>query len=35
MEPLTSGEYAWIEFTEGKGNTQAWDFSFRAKIGTS
>ncbi|MFN0102458.1 MAG: hypothetical protein ACKV2U_10265 [Bryobacteraceae bacterium] len=31
MEPLTTGEYAWIEFTEGKGNTQAWDFSFQAK----
>lgn len=31
MEPLTTGEYAWIEFTEGKGNTQAWDFSFSAK----
>jgi hypothetical protein len=30
IEPLSSGEYAWIEFTEGKGNTQAWDFSFRA-----
>jgi hypothetical protein len=31
IEPLTTGEYAWIEFTEGKGNTQAWDFSFQAK----
>lgn len=31
MEPLTTGEYAWIEFTEGKGNTQVWDFSFQAK----
>lgn len=31
MEPLSTGEYAWIEFTEGKGNTQAWDFSFAAK----
>jgi len=30
MEPLTSGEYAWIEFTEGKGNIQVWDFSFTA-----
>jgi hypothetical protein len=29
MEPLAVGEYAWIEFTEGKGNTQAWDFSYR------
>jgi hypothetical protein len=31
MEPLPTGEYAWIEFTDGKGNTQAWDFSFQAK----
>lgn len=31
MEPLATGEYAWIEFTEGKGNTQAWDFSFQTK----
>ena len=31
MEPLPTGEYAWIEFTEGKGNTQAWDFSFQTK----
>lgn len=31
MEPLITGEYAWIEFTEGKGNTQVWDFSFAAK----
>lgn len=31
IEPLTTGEYAWIEFTEGKGNTQVWDFSFAAK----
>ena len=31
MEPLTTGEYAWIEFAEGKGNTQVWDFSFQAK----
>lgn len=31
MEPLSSGEYAWIEFTDGKANTQAWDFSFSAK----
>lgn len=31
IEPLTTGEYAWIEFTEGKGNTQAWDFSFQAR----
>lgn len=31
MEPLTAGEYAWIEFTEGKGNTQAWDFAYATK----
>jgi hypothetical protein len=31
MEPLTTGEYAWIEFTEGKGNTQVWDFAYAAK----
>jgi hypothetical protein len=31
MEPLPAGEYAWIEFTEGKGNTQVWDFSYQAK----
>jgi len=31
MEPLSTGEYAWIEFTEGKGNTQVWDFSYQAK----
>lgn len=27
MEALVPGEYAWIQFTEGKGNTQAWDFA--------
>lgn len=27
VEPLPPGEYAWIQFTEGKGNTQAWDFA--------
>lgn len=31
MEPLATGEYAWVEFTEGKGNTQVWDFSYTAK----
>jgi len=31
IEALTTGEYAWIEFTEGKGNTQVWDFSFQAR----
>ena len=30
-EPLTTGEYAWIEFTEGKGNTQVWDFTYASK----
>ena len=27
METLPPGEYAWIQFSEGKGNTQAWDFA--------
>ena len=27
METLPPGEYAWIQFTEGKANTQAWDFA--------
>jgi len=31
MEPLPVGEYAWIEFTDGKGNTQAWDFSIQTR----
>lgn len=26
VEPLPPGEYAVIEYTEGEGNTQAWDF---------
>ena len=26
QEPLTPGEYAVIEYTEGQGNTQIWDF---------
>ncbi len=26
QKPLAPGEYAVIEFTEGKGNTQVWDF---------
>ncbi len=26
--PLKPGEYAVVEFTEGKGNVQVWDFSF-------
>jgi hypothetical protein len=28
-EPLAPGEYAVVEFTEGKGNTQVWDFAWR------
>ena len=26
-QPLPPGEYAWIEFQPGKGNTQVWDFT--------
>ena len=26
-KPLTAGEYAVVEYTEGKGNIQVWDFS--------
>jgi hypothetical protein len=29
QQPLAPGEYAVIEFTEGKGNTRVWDFSWR------
>jgi len=29
QKPLEPGEYAVIEYTEGKGNTQIWDFSWR------
>lgn len=29
VEPLQPGEYAVVEFTEGKGNIQVWDFSCR------
>ena|SRR5687768_17136986 len=29
QKPLDPGEYAVIEYTEGKGNTQVWDFSVR------
>ena len=28
-EPLAPGEYAVVEYTEGKGNTQVWDFGYR------
>ncbi len=27
MESLAPGEYAWIQYTEGKENTQVWDFA--------
>jgi hypothetical protein len=30
-KPLEPGEYALIEYTDGKGNTQVWDFAVRAK----
>ena len=29
--PLDPGEYAVIEYTEGKGNVQTWDFAYRAQ----
>ena len=29
-KPLTPGEYAVVEYTEGKGNIQVWDFSVTA-----
>jgi hypothetical protein len=29
-KPLTAGEYAVVEYTEGKGNIQVWDFSVAA-----
>jgi hypothetical protein len=28
QQPLEPGEYAVVEYTEGKGNTQIWDFGF-------
>jgi hypothetical protein len=28
IKPLEPGEYAVVEYTEGKGNIQVWDFSF-------
>jgi hypothetical protein len=30
-KPLTPGEYAVIEYTEGKGNIQVWDFAIAGK----
>jgi hypothetical protein len=29
MKPLEPGQYAVVEFTDGKGNIQAWDFAIR------
>lgn len=29
QKPLEPGEYAVIEYTEGKGNVQVWDFTYR------
>lgn len=29
VEPLEPGEYAVVQYTQGKGNVQVWDFSFR------
>jgi TPP-dependent indolepyruvate ferredoxin oxidoreductase alpha subunit len=31
VQPLEPGEYAVIEYTEGEGNTQAWDFRVAAR----
>jgi hypothetical protein len=33
MKPLEPGEYAVVEYTEGKVNTQVWDFSWAGKTG--
>ena len=33
MKPLEPGEYAVVEYTEGKVNTQVWDFSWGVKNG--
>lgn len=30
-KPLTPGEYAVVEYTEGKGNIQVWDFSYNSR----
>jgi hypothetical protein len=30
-QPLAPGEYAVVEFTEGKLNVQVWDFAVKAK----
>jgi len=29
VKPLTPGEYAVYQYTEGKGNIQVWDFAWR------
>ena len=29
--PLEPGQYAWLEYGPGKGNTQVWDFTQAAK----
>ncbi len=29
VEPLKPGEYAVVEYTQGKGNVQVWDFAYR------
>jgi hypothetical protein len=29
MKPLPPGEYAVVQYTEGKGNLQVWDFAYR------
>ena len=29
VKPLEAGEYAVIEYTEGKVNIQVWDFAYR------
>jgi len=33
MKPLEPGEYAVVEYTEGKVNTQVWDFSWAGQTG--
>jgi len=33
MKPLEAGEYAVVEYTEGKVNTQVWDFAWSGKAG--
>ena len=35
QKPLEPGEYAVIEYTEGKGNTRVWDFSWRGSTPTT